>query len=51
MTLGQWLFHTPTHVWFRVTGWLTRDGAPYICGVTDDGMWARWPAAECAGVA
>jgi len=21
MTLGQWLLHTPTQVWFRVTGW------------------------------
>jgi len=51
MILGGYVLHAPTGRWFRVTGWLTQDGAPYICGVTDDGMWARWPAEECAGVA
>jgi len=46
MTLGQWLLHTPTQVWFRVTGWLLRYGVGYVCGVTD----AYWPAEECARV-
>ena len=50
MALGQWLLHTPTQAWFRVTGWLLCDGMGYVCGVTNDGMWAYWPAGECAGV-
>jgi len=50
MALGAWFCHMPTGCWFRVTGWLLRDGVGYICGVTADGMFAWWPAEECAGV-
>jgi len=50
VALDTWLYHTPTGCWLRVTGWLVRDGVGYVCGETDDGMWAWWPVEECAGV-
>jgi len=46
MRLGAYVLHTPTWMWFRVTGWLLRYGVGYVCGVTDDGIWAYWPAEE-----
>ena len=46
MRIGGVCVHLPTGTPFVVSGYLSRDGAGYLCGYACD-LWGYWLAAEC----